>query len=177
MAGRDASRLGRGALRHEGSGGGVGDGGGAPCWALLLPGLGWLRPEVVEDVLEGVRLALLRWRLAWACAWVWQRAEAAVRRRARPAVWRRSWVFGRVAGVGFALGHGGGGGACEGTDWGACLEGLPRGLGGGVLDGDVVVVADEEVFEKEVVELEAGETDVGDAGGSQAGAGAGCWVL
>ena len=26
--------------------------GGAPYWTLLLPGHGWLRPEVVEDVLR-----------------------------------------------------------------------------------------------------------------------------
>ena len=53
VPGRGASCLDRGALRHEGSGGGVGDGGGVPCWALLLPDLGWLGPEAVEDVLGG----------------------------------------------------------------------------------------------------------------------------
>ena len=30
--------------------------GGAPCWALLPPGLGWLGLDVIEDVLG--RLAL-----------------------------------------------------------------------------------------------------------------------
>ena len=34
-------------------GGGAGDRGGAPCWALLPPGLHWLGPNVVEDVLGG----------------------------------------------------------------------------------------------------------------------------
>ena len=53
MAGRGASCLGRGALRHEGGGCGVGDGGGAPCWVLLPPGLGRLGPNVIEDVLGG----------------------------------------------------------------------------------------------------------------------------
>ena len=48
-----ALKGGRGTLCHESGGGGIGDGGGAPCWALLLPGLGWLGPEVVEDVLGG----------------------------------------------------------------------------------------------------------------------------
>ena len=53
MAGRGASCFGRGALRHEGGGGGVGDGGGAPRWALLPSGLGRLGPDVIEDVLWG----------------------------------------------------------------------------------------------------------------------------
>ena len=53
MAGRGASCFGRGALRYEGGGGGVGDGGGAPCWALLPPGRGRLGPKVIEDVLGG----------------------------------------------------------------------------------------------------------------------------
>ena len=53
VVGRGASRFGRGALRHEGGGGGVGDGGGAPRWALLPSGLGRLGPDVVEDILGG----------------------------------------------------------------------------------------------------------------------------
>ena len=53
MAGRGALCFRRGALRYEGGGGGVGDGGGAPCWALLPPGLGRLGPNVIEDVLGG----------------------------------------------------------------------------------------------------------------------------
>ena len=36
------------ALRHEGGGGGVGDSGGAPRWALLPSGLGRLGPDVIE---------------------------------------------------------------------------------------------------------------------------------
>ena len=53
MAGRGASCFGHGALRCEGGGAGVGDGGGEPCWALLPPGLGRLGPNVIEDVLGG----------------------------------------------------------------------------------------------------------------------------
>ena len=63
MAGRGAPRFGRGALRHEGGGGGVGDGGGAPRWALLPSGLGRLGPDVVEDVLVAPGLGL---GLGWA---------------------------------------------------------------------------------------------------------------
>ena len=51
-------------------------------------------------------------------------------------------------------------------------------LGAGVLDKDVVVVADEVVVVVEVVESEAEERAVWDGGGSwAAGAGVGCWVL
>ena len=53
VAGRGASCFGRGALRHEGGGGGVGDRGGAPRWALLPSSLGRLGPNVIEDVLGG----------------------------------------------------------------------------------------------------------------------------
>ena len=49
-----ALRGGRGTLRHEGGGGGVSDGGGAPRWALLPSGLGRLGPDVVEDLLGGL---------------------------------------------------------------------------------------------------------------------------
>ena len=88
--------------------------------------------------------------------------------------------FGRIRDVGFAgaWGMAVAGGLAVGTGLGGCLGGFPRGLGGGVLDKDVVVVADEVVLVVEVVELEAEETDVGDGGGSwAAGAGAVCWVL
>ena len=65
-----------------------------------------------------------------------------------------------------------------GTGLGARLGGVPRGLGGGVLDEDVVVVVDEVVPVVEVVESEAEERAVGDGGGPWAsGAGVGCWVL
>ena len=61
---------------------------------------------------------------------------------------------------------------------GTRLGGVPRGLGGGVLDEDVVVVVDEVVVVVEVVESEAEVRAVGDSGGSWAsGAGVGCWVL
>ena len=65
-----------------------------------------------------------------------------------------------------------------GTGLGARLGGVPRGLGGGVLDEDVVVVMDEVVVVVEVVESEAQERAAGDGGGPLAsGAGVGCWVL
>jgi hypothetical protein len=51
----------------------------------------------------------------------------------------------------------------------ARLGGVPRGLGGGVLDEDVVVVVvDEVVVVVEVVESEAEERAAGDGGGSRA---------
>ena len=60
----------------------------------------------------------------------------------------------------------------------ARLGGFPRGLGVGVLDKDVVVVADEVVVVVEVVESEVEERAVGDGGRPLAAvAGVGCWVL
>ena len=65
-----------------------------------------------------------------------------------------------------------------GAGLGACSGGVPRGLGGGVLDEDVVVLVDEVVVVVEVVKSEAEERAVGDGGGPWAsGAGVGCWVL
>ena len=65
-----------------------------------------------------------------------------------------------------------------GTGLGARLGGFPRGLGGGFLDEDVVVVVDEVVVVVEVVESEAEERAMGEGGGPWAsGAGVGCWVL
>ena len=65
-----------------------------------------------------------------------------------------------------------------GTGLGARSGGSPRGLGGGVLDEDVVVVADEVVVVVEVVESEAQERAVRDGGGPWAGgAGVGCLIL
>ena len=75
--------------------------------------------------------------------------------------------FGWVAGVGlvgvWALAAAGllAVGACLG----ARLGGVPRGLGVGVLDEDVVVAVDEVVVVVEVVESEAEERAVGDGGG------------
>ena len=88
--------------------------------------------------------------------------------------------FGRAAGASFvgewALAAAGL--LAVGTGLGARLGGFPHGLGGGVLDKDVVVVADEVVVVVEVVESEAEERAVGDSGGPRAaGAGVGCWVL
>ena len=88
--------------------------------------------------------------------------------------------FGWVAGVGLAgaWALAAAGLLAVGAGLGACLRGVPRGLGGGVLDEDVVVVVDEVVVVVEVVESEAEERAVGDGGGSWAsGAGVGCWVL
>ena len=65
-----------------------------------------------------------------------------------------------------------------GTGLGTRFGGFPFGLGRGVLDEDLVVVADEVVVVVEVVVLDAGERAVGDGGGSwAAGVGVGCWVL
>ena len=55
-------------------------------------------------------------------------------------------------------------GACLG----ARLGGVPRGLGGRLLDEDVVLAVDEVVVVVEVVESEAEERAVGDGGGSWA---------
>ena len=64
-----------------------------------------------------------------------------------------------------------------GTGLGARSGGVPRGLGVGVLDEDVVGVVDEVVVVVEVVESEAEERAVGDGGGPWAsGAGVGCPV-
>ena len=65
-----------------------------------------------------------------------------------------------------------------GTGSAARFGGFPRGLGGGVLYEDVVVVVDEVVEVVKVVESEAEERALGDGGGPwAAGAGVGCWVL
>ena len=53
VAGQSASRFSRGALCHEGGCGASPDDGGAPCSALLPPALGWVGPNVVQDVLGG----------------------------------------------------------------------------------------------------------------------------
>ena len=78
--------------------------------------------------------------------------------------------FGWVAGVGLvgAWALAAVGLLAVGTGLGACLGGVPRGLEGGVLDEDVVVVVDEVVVVVEVVESEAEERAVGDGGGSWA---------
>ena len=169
MAGRGASCFGRGALRCEGGGGGISDGGGAPCWALLPPGLGRLGPNVIEDVLGGPgsrcrRGAGFALGFGLGCGLRSWRADGF------------GWLFG--GGLGFRLGRGCGlvgawalaavGLLAVGAGLGASLGGVPRGLGGGVLDEDVVVVVDEVVVVVEVVESEAEERAVGDGGGSWA---------
>ena len=88
--------------------------------------------------------------------------------------------FGWVAGVGLAgaWALAAAGLLAVGADFGAPFGGVPRGLGGGVLDEDVVVVVDEVVVVVEIVESEADERAVGDGGGPWAsGAGVECWVL
>ena len=78
--------------------------------------------------------------------------------------------FGWVAGVGLvgAWALAAAGLLAVGACLGARLGGVPRGLGGGVLDEDVVVAVDEVVVVVEVVESEAEERAVGDGGGSWA---------
>ena len=78
--------------------------------------------------------------------------------------------FRRVVGVGFvgAWALAAAGLLAVGAGLEARLGGVPRGLGGGVLDEDVVVVVDEVVVVVEVVESEAEERAVGDGGGSWA---------
>ena len=88
--------------------------------------------------------------------------------------------FGRAPGAGFvgAWALAAAGLLAVGTGLGARLGGFPRGLGGGVLNEDVVVLADEVVVVVEVVVSEAEERSVGDGGGPwAAGAGVGLWVL
>ena len=92
------------------------------------------------------------------------------------AVFGFSWVAG--AGLVGAWALAAAGLLAVGTGFRARLGGVPRGLGAGVLDEDVVVVVDEVVVVVEVVESEAEDRAVGDAGGPWAwGAGVGCWVL
>ena len=78
--------------------------------------------------------------------------------------------FGWVAGVGLvgAWALAAAGLLAVGAGLGARSGCVPRGLGGGVLDEDVVVVVDEVVLVLEVVESEAEERAVGDGGGSWA---------
>ena len=88
--------------------------------------------------------------------------------------------FGWVAGVGLvgAWALAAAGLLAVGAGLGARLGGVPRGLGGGVLDEDVVMVVNEVVLVVEVVESAAEERAVGDGRGPWAsGAGVGCWVL
>ena len=79
------------------------------------------------------------------------------------AVWGLGWVAGSGLVGAWALAAAGL--LAVGTGFGARLGGFPRGLGGGVLDEDVVVVVDEVVGVVEVVESEAEERPVGDGGG------------
>ena len=78
--------------------------------------------------------------------------------------------FGWVVGVGFvgAWALAAVGLLAVGAGSEARLGGVPRGLGGGVLDEDVVVMVHEVVVVLEVVESEAEERAVGHGGGSWA---------
>ena len=178
------SRLCRGALRHEGGGAGVSDGEGAPCCALLPPGLGWQGLEIVEDIRGGLGLRcrrsarlgrglgcgsgleprcgdglglLLGGGLGW-----WPGVAA-------------GWGFGRAAATCFTGVPGGSAWLVEGygaagalavagapaveTGVEAGLGDVARGFGGDVLDEGVVVEVDEVIVVVVVVELEAEETD------------------
>ena len=100
-------------------------------------------------------------------------------------MWRRvGWLLGGVLSFGLAAGAGFAG-VCRPPAWrwrvvrqgalgsagtpavwtgfGARLGNFARGLGGGVLDKDVVMKVDEAVVVVQVVELQAEETDVGDS--------------
>ena len=179
MAERGALCFGRGALSHEGGRGGVGDSGGAPCWALLPPGLGRLGTNVIEDVSGGsgsrCRLGAglgLGLGLAAGCG---RGALAGLGGCLAPVL-----GFGRVAGAGLvgAWALAAAGLLAVETGLGARLGGFPCSLGGGVPDEDVVVVVDEMVVVVRVVESEAEGRAVGDGGGPWASsAGVGCWVL
>ena len=88
--GLGSSRLGSGVLCHEGGGGGVGDGWGTQCWALLLPALGWLGLEVVEDVFRGLGPRCRR----GPGLWLWLGFGSALgHQRVGVAAWQQSWVF------------------------------------------------------------------------------------
>ena len=158
---------------------GVGNGGGAPCCALLPLGLGWLVPNVVEDVLGGrARDAVVAPGLGLGLG------MAAGSGRGAPSGLGGCLAavlgFGRAAGAGFvgAWVVAAAGLLVVATGLGARFGGFPRGLGGGVLDEDVLVVVDEVVVVVEVVELEAEGRAVGERGGPWAvAAGVGCWVL
>ena len=101
-----------------------------------------------------VWLALPSWR--WACAWAWVCLRVAVvgRRRLTVVIWRRSWVSAglRVCASSMRGPWWQRGSSRWGRVLGARLGFFPRGLGGGVLDEDVVVVVGEGVVVVEVVE-------------------------
>ena len=111
-----------------------------------------------------MKLALSSWRRVWAWAWVlvagWGRGASTGLGGCLAAVLN----FCRVAGAGFAgwWAFAAVGALAVGTGLGARLGGFPCGLGGAVLDEDVVVVADEVAVVVEFVESEAEERDVGD---------------
>ena len=153
--------------------------GGAMCWALLPPGLGWLGLNLIKDVLGGSGLRCRR------SAELWLGLGFGCGLRSRRANWF-GWLLG--GGLGFRPGCGrgprrgvglrGGGFARGGDGFGGLFGRFPRGLGGGMLDEDVVVVVDEVVVVVEVVESEAEERAVGDGGGPwAAGAGVRCLIL
>ena len=116
---------------------------------------------------QGVGLALLSWRRAWAWARVRLRVAVVASRLVWLAAPRRSWVSAWLqarASLGRRPLRRRGCSRC-GRVFEARLGGFPRGLGAGVLDEDVVVVFDEVVVLVEVVESEGEERLVGDGGG------------
>ena len=101
-------------------------------------------------------------RRVWVAAW--RRCLVSAGLRARASLGRGPWRQRDCSQLGRVLG--------------ARLGGFPRGLGGGVLDEDVVEVAGEVVVVVVFVKREAEERAVGDGGHSwAAGAGVRCWVL
>ena len=144
------------------------------------PGPGMAGARCHRGRTRGVGLALPSWRRAWASAWVWLRVAAAARKRVLGGCLAAVLDLGWAAGTGpvgvWALAAAGL--LAVGTGLGARFGGVPRGLGGEVLDEDVMVAVDEVVVVVEVVESEAEVRAVGDGGGPwAAGAGVGCWVL
>ena len=145
------------------------------CAAASGPGMAGA--ECRRGCPRGVGLALPWWRRAWASAWVRLRVAVAASRRVRVAAWRRPWVSAWLrARPSSPRGPWRRRGCSRwGPVLGASFGGFPCGLADGVLDEDVVVVADEVVVVVKVVESEAEERAVGDgAGPCAAGASIGC---
>ena len=147
--------------------------GGAPCWALLPLGLGLLGLNVIEDVLGGrVRAAVEAPGLGLGLA-----LTAGCGRSAPTSLGGRLAAvlgFGRVAGAALvrACALAAAGLLAVGTGLRARLGGSLRGLGGGVLDEDVVVVVmDEVVVVVEVYGVGGGGEG---CGGRQSVLGCGC---
>ena len=119
---------------------------------------------------RGAGLALPSWRRVWIRVWAWLRVCGRGALTGLGGCLAAVLGFGRVAGVGLvgAWASAAVGLLAAGAGLGARLGGVPRGLGGGVPEEDLVVVVAEVVVVVEVVESEAEERAVGDGGGSWA---------